>query len=60
MAFDAEESGSYGSQELIRNMIIPYYVRNGVNIQVGIQEIVKKVDNFRQRRMYFNLLNLTF
>ena len=36
VAFDAEESGSYGSQELIRNMIIPYYVRNGVNIQVSM------------------------
>ena len=43
IAFDAEEDGSFGSQELIRNLIAPYYVRNGVSIQV--RRTIEIIDN---------------
>lgn len=37
VAFDGEEDGSFGSQELLSNLIVPTYVRQGVKIQVRIQ-----------------------
>ena len=40
IAFDSEEDGSFGSQELIRNLIVPYYVRNGVSIQVSTVAVI--------------------
>ena len=40
IAFDSEEDGSFGSQELIRNLIVPYYVRNGVSIQVSTVVVI--------------------
>ena len=34
IAFDSEEDGSIGSQELLNKIIVPHYVMQGVSIQV--------------------------
>ena len=34
IAFDSEEAGSFGSQELLNKIFVPHYVRQGVRIQV--------------------------
>ena len=34
IGFDAEEDGSYGSQEFLNKIIVPNFIRQGVNIQV--------------------------
>ena len=41
VAFDAEEEGAIGTQQLINSIIVPYYKRQGVDIQVGIMLIHK-------------------
>ena len=33
-AFDSEEDGSFGSQEFLNKIIVPHFIRQGVNIQV--------------------------
>ena len=33
-AFDSEEEGSFGSQEFLNKIIVPHFIRQGVNIQV--------------------------
>ena len=38
--FDAEEDGSYGSQEFLNKIIVPNFIRQGVNIQVGFSNPV--------------------
>ena len=39
VAFDAEEEGAIGTQQLINSIVVPYYKRQGVDIQVGIMLI---------------------
>lgn len=34
VAIDSEEDGSYGSQEFLHKIIVPYYIKQGVGIQV--------------------------
>ena len=34
IAFDSEEAGSFGSQELLNKIFVPHYVKQGVRIQV--------------------------
>ena len=34
VALDAEEEGAIGAQQFINGIIMPYYKRQGVNIQV--------------------------
>ena len=36
VAIDSEEDGSYGSQEFLHKIIVPYYIKQGVGIQVVI------------------------
>ena len=36
VAFDAEEEGAIGTQQLINSIIVPYYKRQGVDIQVKL------------------------
>ena len=33
-AFDAEEEGAIGTQQFLNAIVVPYYRRQGVNIQV--------------------------
>ena len=35
VAFDAEEEGAIGTQQFLNSIIVPYYKRKGVDIQVG-------------------------
>ena len=38
IAFDSEEDGSFGSQELLNKIIVPLFIRQGVNIQVSCSQ----------------------
>ena len=40
--FDAEEDGSYGSQEFLNKIIVPNFIRQGVNIQVDFSVVSMK------------------
>ena len=40
IGFDAEEDGSYGSQEFLNKIIVPNFIRQGVNIQVDFSNPV--------------------
>ena len=41
VAIDSEEAGSYGSQEFLHKIIVPYYIKQGVGIQVSLKLTVK-------------------
>ena len=41
VAFDAEEEGAIGTQHFLNSIIVPYYKRQGVDIQVRIMLIHK-------------------
>ena len=36
IAFDAEEEGGVGAQQFINSIVVPFYKRQGVNIQVNL------------------------
>ena len=42
-AFDSEEDGSFGSQEFLNKIIVPHFIRQGVNIQVLTNKTITRL-----------------
>ena len=50
VAIDNEEDGSFGSQEFLHKIIVPYYIKQGVGIQVNLMLMTIKKLKRRETR----------